>query len=80
MDPATNGIVLRTGEGVLIMSNANDFIIENGVLTRYVGAGGDVIIPETVTTIGREAFADNKTVTGVQMHDGVLMIEEKAFL
>ena len=31
------------------MSNASDFIIENGVLTKYVGPGGDVVIPEGVT-------------------------------
>ena len=38
------------------MSNANDFIIENGVLTKYVGPGGDVVIPEDVTEIGVQAF------------------------
>lgn len=30
------------------MSNASDFIIENGVLIKYVGPGGDVVIPEGV--------------------------------
>jgi hypothetical protein len=38
------------------MSNPSDFIIENGVLTRYVGPGGDVEIPEGVTRIGGHAF------------------------
>jgi hypothetical protein len=38
------------------MSNTNDFIIENGVLTQYVGPGGDVVIPEGVTLISRLAF------------------------
>lgn len=28
------------------MSSANDFIIENGVLKKYTGPGGDVVIPE----------------------------------
>jgi hypothetical protein len=28
------------------MSNASDFVIENGVLKNYVGPGGDVVIPE----------------------------------
>ena len=30
------------------MSNASDFVIENGVLTKYKGFGGKVIIPEEV--------------------------------
>jgi hypothetical protein len=38
------------------MSNASDFIIENGVLTKYVGPGGDVVIPEGVTEVGLNAF------------------------
>ena len=40
------------------MSNASDFIIENGVLTKYVGPGGDVVIPEGVTGISWQAMFD----------------------
>ena len=39
------------------MSNASDFVIENGVLTKYKGFGGKVIIPEEVRKIGERAFA-----------------------
>ena len=39
------------------MSNASDFIIENGVLKKYVGPGGDVVIPKGVTSIGKGAFS-----------------------
>ena len=38
------------------MSNASDFIIKNGVLTEYVGPGGDVTVPEGVTAIKDDAF------------------------
>ena len=38
------------------MCDPRDFIIENGVLKRYTGPGGDVVIPEGVTSIGRRAF------------------------
>ena len=38
------------------MSNASDFIVENGVLKKYVGPGGDVIVPDGVTSIGLGAF------------------------
>ena len=43
------------------MSNINDFVIENGVLKKYVGPGGDVIIPEGVTSIGNGVFYNRKT-------------------
>jgi hypothetical protein len=42
------------------MRNASDFIIENGVLTKHIGPGGDVIILEGVTEIGFKAFAGSK--------------------
>ena len=38
------------------MSDPKDFIIENGVLTEYTGPGGDVAVPDGVTTIGDCAF------------------------
>ena len=38
------------------MENKQDFVIENGVLTRYIGLGGDVTIPAGVTKIGECAF------------------------
>ena len=34
----------------------SDFVIENGVLTNYIGKGGDVVISEGVTSIGEDAF------------------------
>ena len=38
------------------MSNANDFVIKNGVLEKYNGHDAEVMIPDGVTTIGDEAF------------------------
>ena len=34
----------------------SDFIIENGVLKKYKGNDGDVVIPESVTDIEQWAF------------------------
>ena len=61
------------------MSNASDFIIENGVLSKYVGSGGYVIVPDDVTAIGFEAFAHNETVTSVFLPDSVKIIGHYAF-
>ena len=61
------------------MSNANDFIIENGVLTKYVGPGGDVVIPEEIKEIGRSVFDKCQTLTSVSIPNGVTSIGDSAF-
>mgnify|MGYP003215474178 FL=1 len=66
------------------MSNANDFIIENGVLKKYVGPGGAVIVPEEVTEIGIKAFVSggyqvSSTITSIQLPRGVTAIRLGAF-
>lgn len=38
------------------MSDVKDFIIENGVLKKYIGEGGNIVIPRGVTEIGEGAF------------------------
>ena len=43
------------------MSNTSDFVIENGVLKEYKGSGGNVVVPEGVTSIGDEAFKNCKS-------------------
>ena len=57
----------------------SDFVIENGVLTKYKGPGGSVVIPSGVTSIGQEAFAYNAYVTDVTIPDGVTDIGIVAF-
>ena len=61
------------------MNNASDFVINNGVLEKYTGKGGDVIIPEGVTSIGNGAFASCFALTSVVIPEGVTSIGERAF-
>ena len=61
------------------MSNPNDFIIKNGVLTKYKGAGGDVVIPEGVTSIGDRAFWNCSNLTELVLPEGVKDIGDYAF-
>ena len=75
-------------------TNSPDFettVNEDGTLTikRYVGSGGDVVIPseiggKRVTAIGNTfemtgAFQDCTTVTSVVIPDGVTEIQDNAF-
>lgn len=62
------------------MSNAGDFIIDNGVLKKYVGPGGDVVIPEGVSQIGTKAFFRCVSVTTVVIPEGVTDIDSEAFV
>lgn len=39
----------------------DDFVIQNGVLTEYYGDGGNVVIPNGVTSIGSKAFYNPKS-------------------
>ena len=61
------------------MSNASDFIIENGVLKKYVGSGNDVVIPNGVTTIGEWAFSECSKLTGIVLPEGTVSIGDGAF-
>lgn len=61
------------------MSNANDFVIKKGVLEKYKGPGGDVVIPEGVTSIGARAFERCNTITSVMVPSGVSRIGVGAF-
>lgn len=44
------------------MSNASDFIIENGVLEKYIGDDMDVVIPDGVTDIAPMTSYDCKNL------------------
>ena len=61
------------------MSNANDFEIENGVLKSYKGRSKDVVIPEGVTCIGKEAFRGRWSLKSITIPESVTRIKECAF-
>ena len=38
------------------MQTEHDFLVNGGVLEKYVGPGGTVTVPEGVTEISKDAF------------------------
>ena len=56
------------------MSNTSDFIIENSVLRKYVGPGGEVVIPEGITQIGDYAFCENSKISKIVLPEGLIKI------
>ena len=61
------------------MSNANEFIIENGILEKYTGTEKEVIIPEGITEIGVSAFYENMKVERITLPESVTAIGRSAF-
>ena len=61
------------------MSNIHDFDIQNGVLTHYNGSDADIFIPDSVTSIGDNAFSGCKRLISVMIPDGVTSIGYGAF-
>lgn len=60
------------------MSN-NQFVIENEILTKYVGQESVVTIPDGVSEIGENAFENNKYITKVFLSDDCRSIGDHAF-
>ena len=73
------GLFLPSGAGSMNVFADGDFKIEDGVLTKYTGAGGDVTIPNSVTSIGTYAFYDCSSLTSVTIPNSVTSIGEYAF-
>ena len=57
----------------------SDLVIVDGVLTKYVGPGGNVILPSSVTSIGNGAFNLCWKLTDVTIPDSVTSIGDQAF-
>ena len=60
------------------MNRPEDFIIENRVLKRYAGPGGDVTVPEGVTRIGDRAFYGCTALRSLRLPEGLTAIGEEA--
>lgn len=60
--------------------SAGEFIIRNGVLRTYKGNATEVMVPETVTTIGDHAFENHSELNYVFLPESVNAIGDYAFM
>ena len=60
-------------------SKPEDFVIEDGVVKGYTGKASDVVIPEGVTAIGREAFRNNAKIRSLAIPASCKSIGYQAF-
>lgn len=58
---------------------SQDFDIQDGVLKKYTGVGGEVVIPTGVTEIGERAFNRCIGLTEIVIPDSVTVIGDSAF-
>ena len=61
------------------LADANGFIIVDNTLFDYIGSGGDVVIPQGVTTISRYAFDHCRDLTAITIPDSVTRLNSYVF-
>ena len=61
------------------MSDMKDFIIEDGVLKKYIGNDADVVIPDGITTIESSAFRNCTTLKSILLPETLKEIKASAF-
>jgi len=72
---------LPAGPSTLIYVKGPEFDVDNGVLLKYNGPGGDVVIPDNmgIASIGSQAFSGCSTLRSVTMPDSINSIGGRAF-
>ena len=71
-------LMILTAAGCSSESKPEDFVIEDGVVTEYIGRAKDVVIPDGVTAIAARVFEDS-AIRSVVIPDSVLEIGHRAF-
>ncbi len=80
LEVSTKTVTPITSDKLVIGSEAAEgYIVEGTTITGYQGAGGHIVIPDGITTIGDNAFFGNTTITGVTFPGSLQTIGSSAF-
>ena len=63
----------------VVDSGENGFVIKDGILIKYTGNEASVTIPNSVTSIGQEAFYGCSSLTSIEIPNSVTEIGNYAF-
>ncbi len=71
----------HAGPATAVVVKGPEFDVDKGVLLKYNGAGGDVVIPDNlgITSIGDNAFSQCYSLSSLTIPDGVTSIGKSAF-
>lgn len=61
------------------LSQLNDYVRVNGVMTKYVGLGSEIVIPTDVRIIRAHCFDDCNNIESIKIHHLVSAVEIGAF-
>ena len=73
-------IIILKEPSIEIVFDPNEFVIEHGVLLKYIGKGGDIVIPDGVKMISMDAFDEDTKIHSLTVPDSVAIIEEYTFV
>ncbi len=60
-------------------SERGDYVLDGSTVVSYKGDDSEVTLPNTITSVGKDAFAGNKNLTKVVIPDSVRTIDFSAF-
>ena len=72
-------VAVARGTGNVAAAEDERFKMNGTTLVRYLGTDTFVSIPDTVKSIGDEAFSGNETMTSIEIPDSVTSIGYNAF-
>ena len=61
------------------LADENGFVIVGGILFNYYGTGGDIVVPDGVTSIENGVFKGCSSLTSVNLPEGLTSIGDSAF-